>query len=142
MRTIKFRGKRVDNGEWVYGHYATMNLTETGGVKNTNVIILENSFYAAYEWLDDFHEIDKETLGQFTGLVDKNGKEIYEGDILSVWRLGFNKIFEVKWRDEGEPKYILYPQPFNEDWWTCRSDMQMSWEVIGNIHDNPELMNK
>ena len=130
MREIKFRGKRVDNDEWVFGMLDTIYQSD----RFTTISYLDKENY----YCED--KVIPETTGQFTGLVDKNGKEIYEGDLLSVWRLGFNKIFEIKWRTEGEPKYILYPQPFNEDWWTCRSDMRMSWEVIGNIHDNKDLL--
>jgi len=79
-------------------------------------------------------------LQQFTGLRDKNKREVYEGDILRVWRDGSHRVFAVKWRETGVPMYILYPQPINEDFWHCRSDMEMSWEIIGNIFQNPELI--
>lgn len=85
------------------------------------------------------YQIDAE-ITEYTGVNDKNGRGVYTGDIVSVWRDGSHRIFTVQWRAEGVPMYILYPQPLNEDFWHLRSDMEMSWEVIGNIYDNPELL--
>lgn len=137
-KVIKFRGKRVDNGEFVYGHYATMNLTKTGGVENTDVIIFKNSFYAAYEGLDYFYEVIPETVGQFTGLLDKNGKEIYEGDIVREHCNDYtpiyqNAIYMAYNVDKINDPYVS--TQFNVIW-------RNGCEVIGNIHDNPELINQ
>lgn len=64
-REIKFRGKQIDNGEWVYGY-----LADEDYINDINSIDLSSI------------EVDRDTIGQFTGLLDKNGKEIYEGDIV------------------------------------------------------------
>ena len=113
-REIKFRGKRLDNGDWVYGYL---------------VVINERS----YIFNDDVRKnVDPATVAQYTGLKDKNGKEIYEGDILDVNFLSH----------KTKVKYVMdsfmaccknYP---NEYLYHVCSECQ----VIGNLHDNLELM--
>jgi hypothetical protein len=122
VREIEFRGKTSD-GKWEYG----------GVVINPRGQWFITTFIGG-------NDVDPETVGQYIGLKDRNGKKVFEGDIVSVWRDGSNRIFVVKWRETGVPMYILYPQPLNENFWHCRSDMEMAWEVIGNIYDNPELV--
>lgn len=126
MREIKFRGKRIDNGEWIYGS-------------------LINKIKPTYEtstfWCSLIHdgaltatEVIPETVGQFTGLVDKNGVEIYEGDIVNQTQFG-NEIEFVSFEDGCfvvKSDYTLN---------SIISDFKKEKiEVIGNIHDNPELL--
>ncbi|MCM1337722.1 MAG: YopX family protein [Candidatus Amulumruptor caecigallinarius] len=111
MRPIKFRGKRLDNSEWCYGYYTFAN--------NSHTIQWENEDNAPW-WAD----VEPYTIGQFTGCSDKNGKEIYEDDVVL---LKDNKVAVVKYQPN---LYGFYADFHTLDQW----DM----EVIGNIHDNPQ----
>ena len=119
MREIKFRGKRLDNGEWVYGGIIFID----GGKPH---------IFCNYGGV----EVDPATVGQYTGLKDKNGKEIYEGDIIggsngsiNGWEWPFKS--EIKWNDEE--------CGFNTPNWGYM-DSTHYYNVLGNIHDNPELL--
>lgn len=122
MREIKFRGKAC--GEWVRG----------------SLIVCEDG-HCVINWVDGLRHVSTdigvapETVGQFTGLRDSDGRDIYEDDIIKVrtqnpyWR--FRRNFVVTWGTDG---------------WLLDGDSLFSWfslhtlEVIGNIHDNPELL--
>lgn len=123
MREIKFRGREQD-GFWTYG-----DLQHEGNITG----IIENGIYS---W------VDSSTVGQFTGLTDSDGKEIYEGDILRYlppWRwVDTKKIGIVVFQNYGfyvKNEYVtdsLFNIAVNSD--------GAPFEVIGNIHDNPELL--
>ena len=120
MRAIKFRGQREDNGEWVYGYYFV-------GMNDTHWIVTSEFI---------FTPIQKGMVGQFTGLLDKNGKEIYEGDIVAnstTWNLFvcFEKGHTViKWTDYDSSKQCIY---LEREWINGEEAV-----VVGNIHDNKE----
>jgi uncharacterized phage protein (TIGR01671 family) len=152
MREIKFRGKRIDNGEWVYGYYWSNDL----GNHFIKVTKDENGF-CLYDV-----EVDPATVGQCTGLNDKNGREIYEGDnilwgdktargkgtairVVVEYKGGcfgvndgkhFHEFYHyssTKW-DEGEITDDIWGElPIEKYFKAC-------FEVIDNIHDNPELL--
>lgn len=132
-RTIKFRGKRLDNGEWVYGDL------EYNRAKNIARI---HTYDEDGEYLIQ-HSVDPATVGQFTGLLDKNGKEIYEGDILMLGSSDAG-ICEVKWNESQLAFCIRFYYERNLGirplgaW--ARDGKNIA--ILGNIHDNPELLNE
>lgn len=118
-RTIKFRGKRIDNDEWVYGY-----LADEDYINDIDSIDLSSI------------EVDRDTVGQFTGLLDKNGKEIYEGDIIK----GFDITIEV-WYSEDKACFIAeMKEPQNDMVDILGGYDTARMEIIGNIYDNPELI--
>ena len=139
MREIKFRGKRVDNGEWVYGYYYTQIITHAGNRKSRDHFMRTEQNIR--------YEVDPDTVGQYTGLKDKNGKEIYEGDIVELTNTykGMNtkSIVEIdfidftfagKWKEEYSPSGYMY-NPLGSYNFPI-----VTIEVIGNIYENPELL--
>ena len=130
MREIKFRGKRIDNGEWVYGYYWTNEI----GNHFIKAIKSKDDNFVSNPTTNDF-EVNPETVGQYTGLEDKNGTKIFEGDITNhhshkttvswKWSENYNQICGV----EADGTHRFY---FSID--------SVNLEIIGNIHDNPELV--
>lgn len=122
MREIKFRGYNRKNKQWLYGFY----LQNCG-----HHFVCSDEFAQKGKSWDDY-EVDSETVGQFTGLTDKNGREIYEGDV-------------VRYSDESDddyPRHGVVDSVVFEDgcFWPVSESWAHDKEVIGNIHDNPELL--
>lgn len=130
MREILFRGKRIDNGEWVYGYYVEAEKLDKSG---TEYFIIEKPADGKS------HKVIPETVGQCTESTDKNGTKIFEGDIVAVNINGRRTICTVNWT-EFVAHFQLWqintlpktPTALNLGNYDC--------EVIGNIHDNPELL--
>ncbi len=125
MREILFRGKRIDSGEWVEG-----GLVKVGGYPPFGIHVP----VAGPNDLGGLYHVHTETVGQYTGLKDKNGKRIFEGDICNVGNLLYKVEFKHSswWFTILSNKVYCCPA-FN-------SHCGEYCEVIGNIHDNPELL--
>ena len=132
MREILFRGKRVDNGEWIEGYFLPGN--ERQSLHPCIFVYLPET--QSFECFD----IDIDTLGEYTGLTDKNGTRIFEGDIVkqefSKLRQSTNGICEFHNGSFGLKIKVLGIERFFPFACICNS----TYEVIGNIHDNPELL--
>ena len=139
MREILFRGKRVDNGEWVCG-----DIIHRRYYKNTDVVVIRTEDSGFDNYSD--YEVDPDTVGQYTGLTDKNGKKIFEGDILKIiykYQSPFDDdtkeytdiTTDVVHIDDEGLCFSYGKSPF-----LCVADnVTAEYEVIGNIHDTPEL---
>ena len=146
MREIKFRGKRIDNGEWVYGCY----LKRWTGTKYKHYI---------HDGLSEY-EVDPETVGEYSGLLDKNSVEVFEGDIAqtvkmkAIVRLGeFTPVVLKEWCEEQGVTEDVKMVGFYCEGISSKIDSNVkgkqfflpshepcAFVVIGNQYDNPELL--
>lgn len=122
MRVIIFRGRRLDNNQWVEGHYVTVEDCETGELQAAIIPldygILSDGEIQAYDF------VDPDTVSEWTGMVDKNGEKIFEGDLLSSPYLGIPvRVYDIR----------------QVDYAICYCHSYRDYKVIGNIWDNPEL---
>ena len=135
MREILFRGKRCDNGEWVQGFYvrAAHHWHKHGIHKDW--IICGASANGGWFALHNKYAVKAETVGQYTGLTDKNGKKIFEGDIVQG-KDRLEKHLEVfGYIDHKNGSFVI-----TGDFMTHYRWLDYEVEVIGNIHDNHELL--
>ena len=141
MREIKFRGKRVFDKTWVYGSYTAMREDDRNNPFRSDIPKIYHRIwqYEPGDWnMGGYanYEVIPETIGQFTGLKDKNGVEIYEGDILNI--------------GEEYPVEVMYSKKYASFGIWMKGWVFMHYfheavepencEVIGNIYDNPELL--
>ena len=130
MRKIEFRGKTVDSGEWIYGDLIQMD---------DECYIQYTEYVSQGEWDSSYTDevgevVDTETVGQYTGLTDKNGTKIFEGDIIRI--------------NEHYTRVVRYSE-VKASFVTCDENQWIGYlkdydehpiRVIGNIYDNPELL--
>lgn len=140
MREIIFRGKRIDNGEWVYGGYS--KAVEDDGT--LYVFVLDWCSTAKFTDEDtEFtgHRIKPRTLGQYSGLTDKDGKKIFEGDIVKYNHSEYIKpLLQVEWVTKYASYAFVDKWDFDQDHFFNETDCKDNIEIIGNIHDNPSLL--
>ena len=143
MREILFRGKQTDNGEWIEGAYSPFHLNFGEREEKPHIIIISDDEDIDGLWC----EVIPETVGQYTGLTDKNGVRIFEGDILkstikiidcddeefSISPYDREDIGIVEWRKDG------FMIAHKSGTW-ARSFYGCENYVIGNIHDNPDIL--
>ena len=141
-REILFRGKRADNGEWMEGYYAIIG-------KRKVIIAYPEMFYdenGKEVYANEIKDVDFETICRYTGLTDRNGRKIFEGDIVNCrekrgaafWRC------KVQWNETRVRFDVItvdcaFPMCLDG----CGRDIPIEgsdYEVVGNIFDNPELM--
>ena len=145
MREILFRGK-TENGEWYYGslHQYTVE-TPLKAEKRYKI----QEFNYGYsddnelwgEYMSGFdEEVIPETVGQFTGLIDKNGKKIFEGDIVGCF--GNTQVFKIEYCKDRCGYFLddIILSGGGEPTIECLGNLRGTIEIIGNIHDNPELL--
>lgn len=135
MIEIKFRGKRVDNGEWVYGG------------------ILQHEGYTAicvhsdYHQWHEFIEVDPKTVGQYIGFNDRDDREIYQGDIVAVdcdcdpgdyATCSHDPNLNIVIWDQTEASFSFRGIMFRAD--DMHTDYTDMWDAVGNVYDNPELL--
>lgn len=142
MREIKFRGKLIGNKKWVYGNL----LTPCTWTRIVNYTEQDNGSVERADY--HYFDVKPDTVGQFTGMLDCNGKEVYEGDVVFwiatdmrgrgsgmqgaiIWDKHTMSWAILNNRPTSDGKLLIIPRPFEKK----------LLEVIGNIHDNPELMN-
>ena len=140
MHTTKFRGKILNGprkGEWVYGYYYAIPMTLNGSTEVWHEIVDSTGFIL---------KIDPKTVGQYVGVNDKNNQEIYEDDIVKIHNKGFE--FE-----EGDIAYVYYCARYfgfslaNREHDSeesvgnfIREGIENGIEIIGDLHDNPDLL--
>ncbi len=148
-REILFRGKDLETGKWVYGYftYCASRYDDPEKDRVADIIpVNTDRIYTGEYNCHEVYEVDINTVGQFTGLVDKNGTKIFEGDIIKCVTFGFSPdvfVTEVKFGPKSGALGFYLANGRNM-FYFGQSDLTKMDDsrVIGNIHDNPELLER
>jgi uncharacterized phage protein (TIGR01671 family) len=138
MREILFRGKR-DDGKWLYGSLVTGLFGEEG--EQAHILDPDNGYYDCFDHFDSpDYEVIPETVGQFTGLLDKYGRKIFEGDIVVTCPSPLS----ISDGGDTSKRLIVKSWVFTDMCHSamCRkgSKVEKFYKIVGNIYDNPDLM--
>ena len=133
MREITFKGKRVDNGEWIEGAYMPYYYSTRYG-KVAAIFTNDDVLCKTYRY-----PVDPSTVGQYTGLKDKNGKKIFEGDLVIYRDRIFDEVVGVIEYDDGCFCVHTLRSPNSPAIDIVMNESEV--EVIGNIHDDKEILN-
>ena len=145
MREILFRGKRIDNGEWVYGYVSETTVSGANGSRIATVIYKKPK----KEFDGDWWEVNPDTVGQYTGLKDIFGVKIFEGDIIYKPVEKITPYYAIK-----SERYKIIFRNGSFSYANLRGDTHWSiddcevgigtesYTIIANIYDNPELLNE
>ena len=156
MREILFRGKRLVDDNWVEGYY--VKASDMFNDDQYDIIVrVDVTVCLDIDKFDGYRPVRPETVGQFTGLTDRNGKKIFEGDIIHVCTEAYDWLDEDDWTiKSGVVKFrngcFVIDGAYTSDDYNDIShfydlvtthdeyDDEIIFDVIGNIHDNPELL--
>ena len=139
MREILFRGKRIDSEEWVEGGY--FGVDEDGDALHAFILTnCQTRDFTSEHSVFTGHKVDKKTVGQFTGLSDKNGKKIFEGDIVKYNHSEYIRPLQVEWVTKYACYAFVDKGDFDQEHFLNETNCKDNIEIIGNIYDNPSLL--
>ena len=138
MRDILFRGKRIDNGKWVYGFYDGQQIRT---YYDRNYKMLTTIDERTHAIIHSFHRVIAGTVGEYTGLTDKNGKRIFEGDILEFLDDdGEKSLYIVRWSDDYSGWATKSTNmKCDDETMDCWEHFRECHEVVGNIYENDNI---
>lgn len=138
MREILFKAKRVDNGEWIEGGHVLQ--TDYYGIEVDRCYIIDGTDTEDYD-IGPKYRVDPDTISQYTGRIDKNGNKIWENDVVNkvdTNALGWYRERKCKVSFDGLGYWLLTTE-YGDGYWLGEFNAEQL-EVIGNIFDNPEMM--